>query len=109
MIYTTEHSINPQINNFEDALYFSIISVTTVGYGDVVPLTQSGKWISMIVILSGVILIPWHLGVLMKFLVENSKKDRVICKSCGLSFHDRDAVHCKACGSKIYQKYDGIA
>ena len=45
----------------------------------------------------------------MKFLVENSKKDRVICKSCGLSFHDRDAVHCKACGSKIYQKYDGIA
>lgn len=107
IFYTIEKDINPSINTFDDALYFSIVTITTVGYGDIVPVSELGKWVIMVIIISGVITIPWFLGTLMRFLVLHAKKDHVICKECGLAYHDPDAVFCKTCGGKIYHEHNG--
>jgi len=97
-----------QIHNFPEAFYFVVTTLSTVGFGDYVPITVLGKTFTVIMILSGAILIPWQAGKLIRMLIldEASKKD-VTCSKCGLIGHDIDASHCKACGNVIFQKYEG--
>lgn len=108
-IYEIEKNANPLIANLGDAIYFSIISVTTVGYGDITPVTQSGKIMTILMILVSVALIPWQFALLMKEVIFSvSSKKLIACKKCGLRQHDLDAVHCKHCGSIIYQEIDSM-
>ncbi|WP_158055374.1 ion transporter [Halorussus halophilus] len=103
--YNFENATNPGIENFGDAFYFAVVSLTTVGFGDIVPTTRAGRWVTVSAILVGIILIPWEAS---KIVREWSHKDKVnvTCPNCGLAYHDRDASHCKACGHVIYQEYD---
>lgn len=103
-----ESGINPQIKNFGDAFYFSVSTLTTVGFGDITPISTSGRWVTVLMILSGITLIPWQVGQIVKEWIGISKKKQVVCSQCGLKYHDKDASHCKACGHVIYQEFDGI-
>ncbi len=100
--YAFENQVNPNIQSFDDALYFILVTVTTVGFGDIVPATYLGRLITMFAILGGIIIIPWHISSLLKFLLHDSRKRNVVCNSCGLHHHEPDAIHCKNCGEKIY-------
>ena len=101
IIYAFEKDLNPLINTFGDALYFTLITVTTVGFGDIIPVTVFGKVITMAVIVSGIIIIPWHISTLIKFLVFHKNKKLIVCNSCGFKHHERDAVFCKMCGNRL--------
>ncbi|MGL5804567.1 MAG: ion transporter [Xenococcaceae cyanobacterium] len=102
LIYQIEHSVNPQsFANFFDAIYFSIVTMTTVGFGDVIPLSEGGRLMTLLMILTGVFLIPWQLGDLIKQLVEPKDRINIICFSCGLASHETDAIFCKKCGTKL--------
>jgi voltage-gated potassium channel len=105
MFYSFEFRMNPAINTFGDAFYFVVVALTTVGFGDIVPVTQAGRLVTVAAILAGIILIPWQASKIVK---EWAYKDKVnvVCPSCGLAYHDRDASHCKSCGHVIYQEYD---
>ena len=103
-----EHGSNPEIKNFGDAFYFSVVSLTTVGFGDITPVSEAGRWVTVMMILSGIILIPWQVGQIMKEWLSISVKKEVVCPQCGLKYHDHDASHCKACGNVIFQEFDGI-
>jgi voltage-gated potassium channel len=105
LFYTVEHGANPDVATFGDAFYYTVISVTTVGFGDIIPVTAAGRWVTVATIIVGIIVVPWQAG---KIVREWRSKDKVnvTCPECGLSYHDRDASHCKACGSIIYQEYD---
>ena len=104
LIYQIEHAINPQaFRHFFDAIYFCIVTMTTVGFGDITPLSEAGRWITLAMILTGVTLIPWQVGDLVKHFVKNAQKVRVECHNCGLFFHDPDAKFCKHCGSNLVQ------
>ncbi len=106
-IYFQEHdAVDSKIKTFFDAVYFSVVTMTTVGFGDVVPVTEGGKIITLMMIISGVIFLPWQIGTLIKKFALSLNKINVVCKKCGLKQHDRDAVHCKACGNIIYQVYE---
>ena len=96
------------IHSFGDAVYFTVITLATVGFGDITPKTDAGRWVVVLMILSGMIAIPWQAGKLIRLLLsaEQAKKE-VTCPKCGLTRHDRDASHCKSCGSVIYQEYSG--
>ena len=109
LIYQIEHLSNPKLNNFLDAFYFSIFTMTTVGYGDVMPISDAGKLTTVLMVLTGIALIPVQLGVLFKRLIKTANQgDRanditkeIVCSGCSLSFHDVDAQFCKVCGTKL--------
>jgi voltage-gated potassium channel len=75
--------------------------MTTVGYGDVTPLSDSGKAVTLLMILTGVLLIPWQFGELIKQLIKNRNLVENECARCGLSRHDSDAMFCKKCGTVL--------
>jgi voltage-gated potassium channel len=101
-IWAVENKINPgEFGNIMNALYFSVVTLSTVGYGDITPLSSAGKAITVAMILSGIALIPWQLGKLVKIVVASASKVQRKCKKCGLIDHDLDAKFCKQCGKTI--------
>jgi voltage-gated potassium channel len=101
-IYQAEHPVNPTIfRNFFDALYFSIVTMTTVGFGDVTPQSEGGRFLTVLMILTGVLLIPWQVGELVKQLLKTTNQVQKTCSGCGLAIHDFDANFCKICGTKL--------
>ena len=108
LIYDVENRDNPGINNFSDAFYFTISTATTVGFGDIVAVTDLGRWVVIFTILAGVIMVPYYVTVLIKFISVTSKKRKTNCKFCGLRYHEEDAFFCKSCGHEIYQEHDGV-
>ncbi len=96
------------IKTFDEAFYFCVITLSTVGYGDYVTITPAGRWITLIMILGGAIFVPWQIGKLVRLLIiGDAGKRNITCPKCGLVGHDFDASHCKACGAVIYQEYHG--
>lgn len=105
MFYTVESATNPAIGTYGDAFYYTVIAVTTTGFGDILPTTTAGRWTTITAILGGIIIIPWQASRIVRQWAAASKVD-VTCENCGLSNHDPDASHCKSCGAVIYQAYD---
>lgn len=70
LIYEAEFKANPeQFRNFFDALYFSLTTLTTVGFGDITPVTSAGRIAVSAGILTGVLLIPTQLSALASSLL----------------------------------------
>lgn len=102
LIYQVEHPIIPEVfGTFLDAVYFSVATMTTVGFGDVTPLSQTGRLLTILMILTGVVVIPWQLGDLVRRLVKTANQVSTACPTCHLSLHDVDAQFCKNCGTKL--------
>lgn len=93
LVYETQHFTNEKIGNYVDALYFTMSSLTTTGYGDIVLTGAWGKLLSVFIMIAGVTLFLRLAQVLFR-----PHKVRHACPDCGLQRHDADAVHCKACG-----------
>jgi voltage-gated potassium channel len=101
LIYEVEHPTNPGFKTFLDAVYFCVSTVTTAGFGDITPNSQLGRGLTVIAILTGVVLIPWQLGDLIRQLVKTEGQLEIICPSCGWQAHDNDAKFCKRCGAEL--------
>lgn len=82
------------IAGYVDALYFTVATLTTTGFGDVTLPGSLGKLLSIAIMLSGITLFLRLAQALIK-----PHKVRHPCERCGLQTHDPDAVHCKACGN----------
>lgn len=98
LFYTFEHQQNNDINSFDDAVYFSLVTVTTVGFGDITPVTKSGQVIVMLIILAGVFSIPVYMSTLLQEHFGRANKKRLVCARCGLEYHEESASHCRNCG-----------
>jgi voltage-gated potassium channel len=102
LIYQAEHPTNSaQYGTFLDAIYFAVATMTTVGYGDISPISQTGRLLTILMILTGIALIPWQIGDLIRRLVKTTNKIEIICPGCGLAAHDADAQFCRVCGTLL--------
>ncbi len=104
LIYQVEHQINSdRLKTFFDAFYFVVVTMTTVGYGDVTPLSQSGKVMTLLMIFTGVLFIPWQLSELIGQVVKTKTSTLVEqeCPNCDLSRHEPDALFCRQCGTEL--------
>lgn len=84
------------ISGWVDALYFTVTSLTTTGYGDILLPGIWGRLVSIVIMLVGVTLF-----VRLGQTLLRPHKVRYPCEKCGLQVHDPDAVHCKACGNLL--------
>lgn len=107
LFFHIESEVNPNVRTFGDAFYFTVVALTTVGFGDITPMAEAGKWITVLMICSGIVFIPWQVSRIVKEWIRMASKKEIICSRCGLRYHDPDASHCKSCGNVIYQEYDG--
>ena len=84
------------IAGYIDAMYFTVATLTTTGFGDVTLPGSLGKLLSIAIMLVGITLFLRLAQALIK-----PHKVRYPCERCGLQTHDPDAVHCKACGNLL--------
>lgn len=84
------------IHSYIDALYFTIATLTTTGFGDITLPGTWGRIISIVTMLTGITLF-----VRLAQALFRPYKVRFPCPTCGLQRHDVDAVHCKACGELL--------
>jgi voltage-gated potassium channel len=94
IVYASQYGRNPGINNYVDALYFTVTALTTTGFGDITLEGTFGRFISIVIMILGVTLFL----MLVRLLLQPAKV-RFRCPTCALLRHDADAVHCKACGT----------
>ena len=87
------------------SIYWAIVTLTTVGYGDIAPITVIGQSIASLVMLLGYAVIAVPTGIITSDMVFHSKKktntNTQVCSNCNFSDHDDDALFCKICGTKL--------
>lgn len=85
-------------------VYWAIVTLTTVGYGDITPHTVFGQFLSSIMMITGYAIIAVPTGIITSELhqvVHHRKKHLVRCAGCNLREHDDDAIFCKHCGGPL--------
>ena len=84
-------------------IYWAVVTLTTVGYGDISPVTPLGQFIAMIIMITGYGIIAVPTGIVTAEITRISleKPNTRTCHNCGREGHDSDAVYCKYCGDKI--------
>ena len=91
-------------SNIPESIYWAIVTITTVGYGDISPVTPLGKFVAAIVMLIGYSIIAVPTGILthdLAMLARTKKELPESCPGCGREGHDMDAQFCKYCGASL--------
>lgn len=102
LVYETQAWRNDDINNYVDALYFTVAALTTTGFGDITLEGSGGHLLAVLIMIFGVTLFLRLAQVLFR-----PHKVRHECEHCGLNRHEPDAVHCKHCGNLIHLDTEG--
>ncbi|MFK8041695.1 ion transporter [Congregibacter sp.] len=102
LIYVLEGP-NNGFENIPVSVYWAIVTVTTVGYGDVVPVTPAGRAISSMAMLVGYAIIAVPTGIFTANILEKRQRDRtpLNCPQCSRAGHEEDARYCRHCGSSL--------
>ena len=90
-------------SSIPQSIYWAIVTITTVGYGDISPVTAFGKILASLVMITGYSIIAVPTGIITAELANELRLDRdnKKCRHCGRAGHDSDAMHCKFCGKSI--------
>ena len=86
------------------SVYWAVVTVTTVGYGDVSPGTPLGKFLSVLLMLAGYSIIAVPTGIVTAEMRNKRQELDKDCSRCGNDDNDDDARFCKICGEKIIKK-----
>ena len=95
---------NPGFSSVPQSVYWGIVTISTVGYGDITPVTVAGKLIAMVIMLIGYGIIAVPTGIVtaeLNLSLSEGKLDDRKCPECGHAGHDPKASFCKMCGYDI--------
>lgn len=106
VMYVVEESSNGGFTSIPKSIYWAIVTVTTVGYGDISPETALGQFLSSVLMLIGYAVIAVPTGIVSVEIAQvtdelKHKSPTEACPNCGKEGHDTDAVHCKYCGHEL--------
>ncbi len=85
------------------SVYWAVVTLTTVGYGDISPQTNIGQVLASIIMILGygIIAVPTGIVTVELAHAKDAQKMHRVCPECSAEDHSPDAVHCKRCGSKL--------
>jgi voltage-gated potassium channel len=103
LVHATQAGRNPEISNYADALYFTVTTLTTTGFGDITMEDTTGRLLAVLIMIFGV-------SLFIRLAQTLFRPTKVVfeCPDCGLMRHDADAVHCKHCGRVIHIEDEGL-
>ncbi len=106
LMYVVEGAANSGFTSIPRSIYWAIVTVTTVGYGDISPVTPLGQFLSSVLMITGYAVIAVPTGIVSVEIAQvtdelKNKSHTEVCPSCGKEGHDMDAIHCKYCGHTL--------
>lgn len=101
MIEGANHT--PGFDNILNSIYWTIVTLTTVGYGDITPMTGAGRFLSALVMLLGYTIIAVPTGIVSATMMQKSGNRSKKCPHCEKN-NDLDASYCKYCGQPVNVK-----
>ena len=106
-IYQAEHEANgDSFATFLDAVYFAVVTMTTVGFGDITPTSELGRGLTILMIMTGIALIPTQVGNFIQQFTKVKNSLRLTCSNCGLLGHEEDAQYCRRCGTVLPEELE---
>jgi len=104
VMYAIEGNTNGAFNSIPRSVYWAIVTVTTVGYGDIAPTTTLGQFLSATLMILGYGILAVPTGIVSAELAQTPPPEPAaspVCPQCKASYHDADASYCKYCGAKL--------
>lgn len=105
LMYVVEGTHNPGFSSMPRSIYWTIVTLTTVGFGDITPNTSLGQFIASIVMVLGYAVIAVPTGIVSAEMVQQNRSSEEVstqaCPACGQDGHTPDAVFCKYCGHAL--------
>ena len=103
VMYMLEHGQpGSPFTDIPTSIYWAVVTMTTVGYGDITPTTELGRFFSALTMLLGYTVLAVPTGIVTAEMVKSSHEAASrVCPNCGRSGHDPEATHCKYCGSRL--------
>ena len=105
-MYLIEGPTNPGFESIPHGIYWAVTTMTTVGYGDIVPGTTLGRAMATLIMIMGYGIIAVPTGIVTLELNEANRRraNTITCPSCSAEGHSRDATFCWRCGENIYKQ-----
>ena len=107
LMYVVEGS-NSGFTSIPRSVYWAIVTITTVGYGDIAPQTPLGQLVASLIMIMGYGIIAVPTGIYSAELVKNYRIGSIrndACPDCGETGHDFDADFCKYCGHRMEEEH----
>ena len=103
LMYVVEFEKNSGFSSIPQSIYWAIVTITTVGYGDVAPVTALGKVIASFIMILGYSIIAVPTGIMTASVAGEARRKTVDvkCPRCGAGNHSYDAMYCKKCGENL--------
>ncbi len=101
LMYFIEGDVNTEFDSIPRSIYWAIVTLTTVGYGDISPITSIGQFIAALVMIMGYAVIAVPTGIITKEIITSEKINQQVCHHCSREGHDTDANYCKFCGGEL--------
>ncbi len=106
VIYLVEGGAGTAFDSIPRSIYWAIVTITTVGYGDISPTTPFGQFLAAAVMIMGYVVIAVPTGIVSAEIAsgEHMQFNSQACRFCAQEGHDDDAIHCKYCGELLHEE-----
>jgi voltage-gated potassium channel len=108
VMYLIEGGQNASFSSIPRSIYWAIVTLTTVGYGDITPTTAIGQFLSAVVMILGYAIIAVPTGIVSAEFISEMREEvgtnTQACRYCGREGHSDDAIYCKYCGEELNEE-----